>query len=127
MYTDNILAVDCAWNPTGTSNNCFRIHYACTNVWIRDSWARGQFGLSLNQASTESTVPATNFVFDNFDVYHSVYINNGNATPGVGTIQNSTLHGGTFSAGPYTNGGGNSSASWDGSTVPDYSVIGAIR
>jgi hypothetical protein len=122
---NNLSIFDSVFNPDGASTNGMRIQGGCTDVWVRDSWSRNLF--KLDQVNTELSPPAaTNVRFDNYDRYYYAYAFQ---TPlaNTGTVVNSTLYGGTFSVSPLTDGGGNTSASWDGSTVPDYSEVGAIR
>lgn len=122
---DNLVIFDSAFNPDGNSSNGMRMHIICENVWMRDTWSVGLF--KLDQAGTETTASVVNALFDNHDVYYNgAYAVHG-PLPNTGEIRNSTLFGGTFSSGPLTNGGGNSSQSWDGVTLRDHSGVGAIR
>ena len=117
-----LMLVDCVMNPTHISGSGLRIHW-CEDVWIRDSWFEGQGNLTNTASSPSPTV--ANGLLDNVDGYNSFYATYDGTN--TGTIQNTTLFGGTLSIGPFTDGGGNSSASWDGSTLPDSSGVGAIR
>jgi hypothetical protein len=132
MASNRLLIVDSVFNPDGASGNGMRIHDASNNVWIKDCWSRGLF--KLDATNTGDTGPSvTNALFDNYDRYDNVtgYALHGSGAAWVnnntGEVRNSSAYGATFSAGHLTNGGGNTSESWDGSTVPDYSTVGASR
>lgn len=133
--TDDLMIVDSALNPTYGSQSGFRIHLNSRDVWVKDTWVAGR--VHLNEVSANDGYPqVVNGRFDNMDVYDL-----GNLGPNYvlweslssGVILNGQLHvatgagDGTFSYGPYTNGGGNSRVAWDGVTLPDHSGIGAIR
>jgi hypothetical protein len=122
-----MLIVDSVFNPNGASVNGMRMHYECTNVWVKDSWSRLLF--KMDAAGSESVNSAINVLFDNYDRYYNDlnYALHGSKA-NTGEIRNSTFYGQqALSYAPLTNGGGNSSVTWDGSTVPDYSTVGAIR
>lgn len=121
--TDVVIA-DSVFNPDGGSANGMRFHYSTTDVWVKDSWSRGL--MKLDAAGSETEPSILNALFDNFDRYYTSWAFQGSKA-NTGTVQNSTLYGGTISFSPLSDGGGNASDSWDGSTVPDYSAIGAIR
>jgi hypothetical protein len=135
---DRLMIVDSALNPgmTASGSGC-RIHRS-VGVWIRDSWIRGAF--HLNHINSADTGPAvSNALFDNLDRYASdssggafaYYSSPFPFTPPSGTVQNCGLYNssgtGAHLVANLTNGGGNTNHVWDGSTVPDYSTVGAIR
>lgn len=116
------MAVDCVYSPNILVTNGSRWHES-TDVWVKDSWCEGEIN---NRVTASSSAPSVaNGLFDGFDNYNGYYLVT-DAT-NTGEVRNSTLYGGTISFSPYTDGGGNSSESWDGSTLPDYSNVGAIR
>jgi hypothetical protein len=128
MAADNTVIVDSVFNPDGVSANGMRIHQESTNVYMADSWIRGIFKLDGTGAQV------VNAEFDNVDQYDqtsgwSVQAGADN----TGTVLNSTLYnasGGSWSAvhpSDFTDGGGNTWAAWDGTTVPDHSAVGADR
>lgn len=134
--TDNVLIFDSVGNPDGGSLSGLRFHYECDNIWIADTWVRGSF--HVNEVNTSDLGPSfTNGRFDNFDRYapdevsglyaFSAPLTNAND----GTILNSTLFNtsgtGTVGFAGMTNGGGNTNSTWDETTVPDYSTVGAVR
>lgn len=127
----NVMLFDSVFNPDGVSANGMRIHLGCTNVWVRDCWSRDLF--KLDRSGSETTAQMINGVFDNYDRFGTIayaLFPPASDEQSTGTIQNSTWNSPTGSAldyGPLTNGGGNSLAVWDQSTVPDHSAIGAIR
>ena len=126
QHVSGLLIVDSVFNPNGTAVNGMRIHYGTNNVWIKDSWSRDLF--KLDAAGAEAGPSVTNALFDNYDRYDNDdnYAFHGSMA-NTGEIRNSTFYGGTLNYGPLENGGGNASSSWDGTTVPDYSTVGAIR
>jgi hypothetical protein len=119
---NRFLVVDSVFNPNGNSVNAMRVLAGCQNIWIRDSWSRSLFSMNV----------ASNLVFDNYDRYYDLdqYVNQaggGNS----GTVQNSAMYW-TGGSGPFSSisplaSSGNTREAWDGSTVPDYSNVGAIR
>lgn len=133
---DRIVFFDSVFNPTGTGQSGMRLHDNTVNVWIRDSWVRGNFHINGGFAD-DGFAEVVNGRFDNLDRYENetgLYAFTGpNPTPNSGIILNSRLHttfgagDGTFDTGSMTYGSGNDRVAWDGSTVPDYSNVGAIR
>jgi hypothetical protein len=138
MSIDGILICDSAFNPTGTATSTgMRIHLRSTNVWVKDSWIRGIVHTAgVDTASGDSVPQITNGLFDNFDRYVTTdnsWYSVTNAPFTEAEIRNSRMYS-TAGAGAYvyptggfTNGGGNDKVAWDGSTLPDYSIIGAVR
>jgi hypothetical protein len=132
----SLLIVGSVFNPTGSVNG-FRMHYACNNVWVRDTWVRN--GINLHQANPDDSGPSvTNALFDNFDAYADdpgfdpFYSNSSGITnSNTGTLQNSALYrtrgSGIASVANFVDGGGNTGEVWDGVTLPDYSGVGAVR
>lgn len=141
MGVQRILMVDCACNPDGGASFAgLRFHYTCQDIWAKDTWVRD--GFKIDAVNTGDTGPSfTNALFDNFDRYaddgysFGLWSFNGSggswSNSNTGTVQNSTLYNssgsGTVGFTGYTNGGGNDNQVWDGSTVPDYSSVGAVR
>jgi len=121
----NLILVDSVFNPDGASANGMRVHYESTNVFVADSWSRNLFKLD-NSGPGDPGPSVLNATFDNYDRYYDSWAFQG-SFPNTGVVRNSTLFGGTISVSPLADGGGNSSLAWDGSTVPDYSGVGAIR
>jgi hypothetical protein len=137
------VMIDSVTNPGGTAGygdpafgNGMRIHRGCHNVWIRDSWSRGF--MLMGEVNTEDPGPAvTNALFDNYDRYNPVDASwhYGSRTNNTGEYRNGLLAttsgagDGTFSliGAGMIDGGGNVRTGWNGTTVPDYSQIGAIR
>jgi hypothetical protein len=131
------IFIDSCTNPNGGADgggpnqNGFRLHAESNHIWFRDSWARGFMMMNFQ------TVPnALNVLFDNFDRYNALdssfsYLLSPDQN--TGEYRNCTLAttagagDGTFTIGNLVNGGGNVRTGWDGTTVPDYSLIGAIR
>lgn len=133
---DDILIFDSAFNPSGTATSALRIHYNSRDVWIKDSWARGN--VHLNEVSGSDGVPqVANALLDSFDRYEGLgqyAFLSPLSVSNSGTIINSRHHssagagGGAISAGGGISvGAGNTRVAWDGTSVPDYSRIGAIR
>lgn len=137
---DDVMIVDSVFNPdggacpdieapylglpAGADGNGFRVHQASDRFWVKDSWGVGF--MQLNQVGEETNPEILNAYFDNFDRYVNLtYAFFANAN--TGAVHNSTAYGGTMSYGTLTDGGTNSEESWDGSTVPDYSAVGAVR
>lgn len=109
---------------------------------MRNVWIRGDFKMdAIGSPSNSSLASLSNADFDGVDVYNAgslsftSYVDdfpsqNGNTNSG--TISNSSHHTqGTVGSFPtpsgFTNVSGNTQVAWDGSTVPDYSTVGAIR
>lgn len=133
----NQLYVDSAFNPDGTVSGAgLRIHLASEDVWIKDSWVRGNF--HINEVSgSDGVAQVINALFDNLDRYapDAAYAFTAPLTVNnSGEVRNSRLHSalgvgdGTFTiGGGMVTGTGNDRVAWDGNAVPDYTVIGAQR
>ena len=130
------MIVDSVCNPDGLATSGLRIHLNSTDVWIKDSWVRGNF--HINEVSGSDGYPqVVNALFDNLDRYEGigtyaffapVTVNNSGEIRNSRHSSTAGAGGGTISAGGgITVGSGNDRVAWDGSTVPDYSTVGAIR
>ncbi len=135
-----LVIVDSVSNPTGESNHAFRFHDGCEDVWIKDTWARGDVKIdNIGSPTNSSMANLSNAVFDNLDVYNPGSITVTSYVDGTpqsvtnsGTVSNSTYNAesgsGSFpTPAGFSNGGGNSQVAWDGNTIPDYSSVGAVR
>jgi hypothetical protein len=136
MTVRNIIYADSAFNPDGASTGAgLRLHLGCENVWIKDSWVRGR--MHINNVNSGDPAHVLNARFDALDMYmpadFGYLLDSPTSTPNTGEVRNSTFHhyagagSGTFSLAELTYGSGNSRVAWDASTVPDYSIIGAVR
>jgi hypothetical protein len=130
MGSERLLIVDSAINPDNLSSASLRLHNSCNYVWIRDSWCLGF--AKIDQVNGDDPGPSvTNLLCDNFARYYTGitgYLHYAPLTNNTGEIRNSDFYGGTITYPPgISNGGGNTSNAWDGTTLPDYSGVGAIR
>lgn len=140
MSVRRAIYADFVGNPDGTALTGMRIHLGNEDVWFRDSWVRG--GFHVNNVSGSDPAPqVSNALLDNVDRYTGTNLENQwywyfapNTVANSGEIRNSTQYSqegagtGTPEIGSdFTLGTGNSRVSWDGTTVPDSSTIGAIR
>lgn len=127
--------VDCVFNPDGGApSSGIRLHNDNTNVWLKDHWQRGVLKIDSINPDDDFGPSVVSGVFDNVRVYHSAFAFDGEFsgwTSNSGVLSNSTFHrstgGDTAALIGFTDGGGNSTVAWDGVTVPDYSMAGAIR
>ena len=133
---NDIMIVDSVGNPDGLATSGLRIHLNSTDVWIKDSWVRGNF--HINEVSGSDGYPqVVNALFDNLDRYEGigtyaffapVTVNNSGEIRNSRHSSTAGAGSGTISAGGgITVGSGNDRVAWNGSTVPDYSNVGAIR
>ena len=126
-----LVVFDTVFNPNENAGNGCRVGRQCNYVWFKDSWAR-HFCLFGSQTGGDTGPAFTNAVFDNFDRYYTSnqYIEQSGFTNNTGTVMNSTMYstGGSSFPGvsPLTS-TNNNFVLWDGTTVPDYSSVGAIR
>lgn len=135
-----LAVVDVVSNPTGDSNHGLRFHDGCEDVWVRDTWVRGDVKIdNIGSPTNAGLANIADATFDNLDVYNpgsitfTSYVDDSPQTvTNSGTVSNSTYNAqsgaGSFPTPTgFSDGGGNSQVAWDGSTVPNYSTVGAVR
>ena len=140
MSVNDIVIVDSVFNPDGTAaSTALRIHLNSTDVWVKDSWVRGNVHMAgVDNAAGDAYPQVVNGLFDNVDRYVSLDLYTYSVTQppfSSGEIRNSRMYStngagsGTFGApsGGWTLGTGNDRVAWDGVAVPDYSNVGAVR
>jgi predicted secreted protein len=127
MECQELIIVDCVTNADNVSVNGMRIHQECNNVYIKDTSVVGSF-----QMNNSSVPNGTNCTYDGLHIYSNDFtgiLHGGLAN--TGSLENCVWHsssGGSFpDPSPFTDAGGNSWVSWDGSTLPDFSAYGAVR
>lgn len=134
----DVVIFDSAFNPDNAAGSTgFRLHYGCQNVWMRDSYVVRNIAFNQVSPGGDSIPHVINGVFDNVTRYApdaQFAWSGGNMPSNSAEIRNSRLHAangagdGTLAMpSGFTSGGGNDRVAWDGSTLPDYSAIGAIR
>jgi hypothetical protein len=139
---DNLILLDCVFNPDNRSANSHRLHKEIDNMWHADN-ALGQGGF-LSDASSGYAYGVGNATFERLLVHTSLRaILTDSEFSGTSTIQgsasrttNTNTLSGTPSIGNLTDLGGNHyededgnlNQQWDGSTYPAYwANVGAQR
>jgi hypothetical protein len=130
MNCDNLILVDCVFNPTNESANGLRCHNICTNVFISDCTVVNI--IKFDQAGSEVTASVEDATLDGLINYNpSLNIILHGSQPNTGSMANTAFHhstgGSPASPTPLSDGGGNTWVSWDHSTLPDFSAYGAQR
>lgn len=135
MGVTNLIIADSVFNPTGEAINGLRLHHGCTNVWLVDGWSRNIMMIGETDAETDPGPGVVNAVFERFDRYalDGAYTYGDPPNANSGILEGCTLYSalgagdGSTSVLDFTDGSGNSREAWDGSTVPDHSLVGAVR
>jgi hypothetical protein len=122
---EGLIIVDCVFNPDNASTNGMRLHAASNNVFIKDTTVVNF--ILMNGTGAQ----ATNCTVEGLTNYNPVLDTITQSASNTGSIADSTFYhstGGSWGgASPFTDLGGNSWQAWDGSTLPDFSAIGAVR
>lgn len=132
---ENLIIVDSAINMDGGSGTGLRIHDRSTNVLVRDTLLRDAWQMNYSQTGEPRAPDVLNLVAENvtrYDNQNFIATFDGSSSPQpTGSINRSPLYnssglnvGGEAYIGPMS-GSGNEVRSWDGSTTPDVSGVGA--
>lgn len=125
-----VIVVDSAVNGNRYGSVTAHRFYNATNIWIADTIHYGFIHVNYSQVVGGTDV--TNMVLENNDQYYdSPTLVAPASYAGTNTALGNTVHssgggaGGTPGMTGFTNLGGNTVVSWDGTTMPDISSIGA--